>query len=224
MPLVHTHRGAKRAREARARLGLDTSSPVDCLLTLVEHNGMPVVIRALHDDVAGMLYRNAGGVVALVNGAQWIERRRFTLAHEFGHLCIGHDGPPVDRVVTIFGNSHDPREVEANAFAATFLAPADGVRGMVDGTPGLEDVVRIAARFGISTIAALYRLRTLQLVDGERSDRLAGEIADKHHLQVWDLLDLDRMHDRLAELEEGPYLSPALDGSALAAGALDLSC
>src|SRR3954469_23650804 len=100
MPLLHTNRGAKRAREARARLGLDTSSPVDCLLTLVEGDGLPVVIGALRDDVAGMLYRSASGVVTLVNGKQWVERRRFTLAHEFGHFCIGHEGQPVDKVVT----------------------------------------------------------------------------------------------------------------------------
>ena len=80
---------------------------------------------------------------------------RFTLAHEVGHVRCGHDaGVAVDTYETLGGRSTDAREVQANAFAAELLAPAAGVRAMLDGEPTLEDVVRIAARYGISPIAA----------------------------------------------------------------------
>src|SRR4051812_40512322 len=122
MPGLHTNRGAKRAREARRDLGLDAVSPLD-LLAVVE---LPVVVGALPDHVAGALVRNGAGAVAFVNGGQWIDRQRFTLAHELGHACCGHQKPSVDTFETVFGTAHDPQEVEANAFAAELLAPRDG--------------------------------------------------------------------------------------------------
>src|SRR4051812_4569281 len=116
MPGLHTNRGAKRAREARERLGLDATSPVPCLLTFVERDaGLPVVVGALPDYVAGALVRNGVGAVAFVNGRQWVERQRFTLAHELGHACCGHEGPTVDTIDTIFGTTFNASEVEANA-------------------------------------------------------------------------------------------------------------
>src|SRR3954470_20143321 len=214
----HTNVGAKRARQARERLGLDATSPVACVLTLVEQDaGLPVAIGAMPDGVAGALYRNGAGSVAWVNGGQANVRQRFTLAHELGHVACGHEGTAVDTFDTIFGSSHDPREVEANAFAAELLAPRAGVTAMIDGDPGLEDLVRLAARFGISTIASLYRCSTLELVTPKRYNRLKQEIDDKDHWALWDHLGLEELDDAIARIEEHPRLSPALEGSALAA-------
>src|SRR4051794_26785208 len=217
MPGLHTNRGAKRAREARERFGLDTASPVPCLLTLVDGDaGLPVVVGALPEGIAGALVRNGAGAVVFVNASQWVARRRFTLAHELGHACIGHKEPSPDTIATISGGTRVPEEVEANAFAATFLAPADGVRAMLDGEPGLEDVVRVGARFGISAIAALYRFKTLELVGTKRADRLHAEIDDGLHVALWDHLGLEPMDDGLATIEH-PWLSSSLEGSELAA-------
>jgi len=86
-------------------------------------------------------------------------------------------------------------EVQANAFAATFLAPDDGARqfmaGLGKGKPSrmrayvfdeagdvdvearagpgsqdvqLSDVVQLEHHFGLSRLAALYRLRNLRLI------------------------------------------------------------
>src|SRR3954467_6498834 len=86
-----TNIGAKRAREARDRFGLDAVSPVPCVLTLVERQArLPVAVGALPDGVAGALYRNGQGSIVWVNSRQSVERRRFTVAHELGHVCCGH--------------------------------------------------------------------------------------------------------------------------------------
>ena len=88
MPGKDTNIGAKRAREARAALGLDDVSPVPCVLTLVEQGaGLPVSVGALPDKIAGALYRNGMGSIVWVNAKQSVERRRFTVAHEYGHVC-----------------------------------------------------------------------------------------------------------------------------------------
>lgn len=214
---LDTNRGAKRAREARGQFGLDGVEPIEDLLLFVEERvGLPVIVGALPDEVAGALVHVQSGTIIWVNARQWVERQRFTLAHELGHVRCGHDDTAVDHVQTIFGTTYHPREVQANAFAGELLAPRDGVRELAGRDPGLDEVVRVAARYGISTIAALYRCTTLSLLSPESGARLKHEIEERRHLDAWDRLGLEPLRDTLAALDDPPRLSPALEGSALA--------
>jgi Zn-dependent peptidase ImmA (M78 family) len=216
MPGKDTNTGAKRAREARDALGLDAAAPLGCLLATVEDAGIPVIVARMPMGLAGCCWRQDGRVLLWVNGDHVAARQRFTLAHEFGHVRCGHDALPiVDSVSTLGGLTRDPREVQANAFAAEFLAPRAGVEALVDGDPGLEDIVRISAHFGISPIAALFRLRTLGLTS--RFERLQDEVGEGLHEQVRDYLDLPEYADGLAGIEDLPRIPAALAGSALAA-------
>lgn len=153
-----TNKGAKRAREARAELGLGPAAPIPCILTTIEVTArLPVVLCGMPESIAGCVTSTPAGPIVWVNGSQFAPRQRFTLAHEFGHVRCGHDrAVAVDTFETLSGRTTDSREVQANAFAAEFLAPADGVQAMVTVEPTLETVVEVAARFRLSTIAALY--------------------------------------------------------------------
>ncbi len=219
MPSKDTNIGAKRARDTRAQLGLDPAAPLACVLTLVERAlGLPVVLAALPAGVAGCCWREGSRVVLWVNGTQAAVRQRFTLAHELGHVRCGHDHDvPVETYETISGKSTDAREVQANAFAAELLAPADGVRAAIGAEPSLEDVVLIASRFGISAIAALYRLNTLGLTG--RYATLKREIEDGLDELVAARLDATVLADAIAAVDASrlPRMSPVLERSALAA-------
>jgi Zn-dependent peptidase ImmA (M78 family) len=150
--------------------------------------------------------------VLWVNGDHPHVRQRFTLAHELGHVRCGHAVEMnVDDVSVLAGDTHDPREVQANAFAAELLAPRAGVAALVDGEPGLETVVDVAARYGISALAALYRLNTLGLT--RRVERLRRELEEglqAHFARA-------PYEDALSRIGALPRLSPALAGSRLAA-------
>jgi Zn-dependent peptidase ImmA (M78 family) len=217
MPGKDTNTGAKRAREARDALGLGAAAPLECLLATVEDAGIPVIVARMPMGLAGCCWREGERVLLWVNGDHVAARQRFTLAHEFGHVRCGHEAglPIVDSVSTLGGFTGDPREVQANAFAAEFLAPRAGVEALVDGDPGLEDIVRISANFGVSAIAALFRLRTLGLTS--RFERLQDEVGEGLHDQVRDYLDLPAFADGLSGIEDLPRIPPALAGSALAA-------
>lgn len=215
-----TNIGAKRARETRAALGLPEDAAAPCVLTAVERDlELAVVVAALHEGVAGCCWRDGERVVLWVNGTQAVVRQRFTLAHELGHVRCGHAGAvAVDTYETLAGMTTDSREVQANAFAAELLAPAAGVRAAVAGRePSLDDVVRIAARYGISAIAAVYRLDTLGL--SRRAGVLKREVEEGLVEAVWARLAPAVVDDALAALSLGdlPRLSPALAGGALAA-------
>ena len=171
-----SNRGAKRAREARAALGLDDGA-LPCLLHTVEAAGYAVVVAALPDNVAGACYERA---VLWVNGTHPLPRRRFTLAHELGHAWCRHDGAlEPDTVATLSGKTSNPYEIQANAFAAEFLVPAAGFD--LGPEPTLEDVVAAAARYGVSAIVIVYRLKQLKLATDARIARLGGEIEDNLH-------------------------------------------
>lgn len=186
MPGKDTNTGAKRAREAREAFGLGEARPVECLLTTVEETaGHPVVVARLPEEVAGCCVRVGEEAVLWVNGAQSLARQRFTLAHELGHLRGRHEASvAIDSPEILAGLTHDPNEVQANAFAAEFLAPRLGIEALVGAhEPDLEAVVGLAAHFGVSTIAALFRLSTLGLTS--RVDRLRQEIEEGLADQLW---------------------------------------
>ena len=137
MPTYDTNFGAKRAREARERLGLDEGSPVACVL---DARGAAGAIAGRRRPHARRRRRRAverrQRALVWVNASQAVERKRFTVAHELGHVCCRHGDTPVDSQATISGHTHDPREVQANAFAAELLAPRAGVKGMIRPRPG----------------------------------------------------------------------------------------
>lgn len=222
MPSIDSNRGAKRAREARAALGVDPAAPLSCLLTVVEERaGLPVVVTALPDDVAGACYRNGAGTVLWVNGssAQGRPRRRFTLAHELGHAWCKHDGAlEVDTFETLSGRTSNPYEVQANAFAAEFLVPRAALDELITREPTLEETVIVAAHYGVSAIMVVYRFEQHGLASERRVQQLKREIEESLHFGIYDRLGLHDLDDRLGAIDHLPYLSAALDGTALAAG------
>src|SRR5919107_3057210 len=150
MPGRDTNVGAERARRTRAALGVDPAAPLDCLLRTVEETAaLPVLVARLDPGIAGCCVRHGDAALLVVNGDQALPRQRFTLAHEYGHVACDHDlTTSIDTVDVLAGRTRDPREVQANAFAAELLAPRAGVELVAgDGEPDLETVVRIAPRF-----------------------------------------------------------------------------
>jgi hypothetical protein len=203
---IDSNRGAKRAREARVALGLDPAAPLDDVLDTVETRS-PVIVAALPDGVAGAC---AGGVL-WVNGDQFAPRQRFTLAHEFGHSWIGHDGRlEVDSFETLSGHTRNPLEVQANAFAAEFLMPKAGL-DQFESEPTLEDVVTLASDFGVSAPAMVIRLEQCGLGSPARLARLRREVDEGLH----GYLRVEPRGDRLERIESLPYLSLSLRGSHL---------
>lgn len=214
-----TNRGAKRARELRAELGLPDDGPVPCLLDLVERVlGLPVVVAGLGEGIAGWCWRMGDGAILWVNGTEFVPRQRFTLAHELGHVRCRHTGAlPPDTPETLSW-SHDPLEVQANAFAAELLMPAPAVRAMVAGEPSLEDAARVAARFGVSCLSAVHRFNRLELTT--RHGRLVEEAKDGDTVgAIWERLGLPEAYeDGIGAVGKSlPRMSPALAGSGLAA-------
>lgn len=93
--------------------------------------------------------------VLLKTEANWF-RSNWSLAHELGHLCLGHhevDATHADAAV----------ESAANAFAAELLLPAQTMRAINWATISPADVAAFVWDAGVSTAVLRNRMRTLQL-------------------------------------------------------------
>ncbi len=107
----------------------------------------------------GFLFRpETGTPVIFYNGFAPVGRQRFTVAHELGHLILGHEGDLINREPSPKDN---PVETAANIFAAKLLAPACVLRGLrVHGPSEISHFCNIsqqAAEFQMAHLEELYR-------------------------------------------------------------------
>lgn len=99
-----------------------------------------------------------------VNPKEPVLRQRFTIAHELGHWALEHgnalfrDSPEQFRT-----SQRDPREVEANRFAAELLMPEEAVNAAIVDV-GITDIVRLSNLFAVSQLAMKIRLEQLQWI------------------------------------------------------------
>lgn len=162
--------GEDLADQERNRLTLG-SDPVRDPFHVVESQGVRVILtKLLTPHVSGIFhYDGELGACILVNTAFDKNRRAYDLLHEYCHvltdrLAGSHRTDEAD-------NSRDPIERRANAFAAAFLLPRDGVerfletRGIARGNfAEFEDIFYVMVAFGASLSATVYRLKELNFL------------------------------------------------------------
>ena len=173
----------------------------------------------LADGVAGAYLPRPDCPLAFVNGTEALVRQRFTLAHELGHHWIGH-GAMVDEAATIFGSGRDPREIEANAFAAEFLLPRAAVERLFEGRRslpvGLDSVVRIAVAFGLSAQMVRIKLETWACSTIRAHRPRSTRRSPTTHLLLRRRLDLAPLDDGLSRAgRRRPRVPEPLRASAL---------
>jgi hypothetical protein len=91
-----------------------------------------------------------GHVILFHSGMEGRPRLRFTLAHELGHIYLGHEDDGLRQ------------EREANRFAAALLIPPVLARELLKRSGGALTADDLAAVFGISRTAAALRLTSLR--------------------------------------------------------------
>lgn len=124
-----------------------------------------LVVEATLEGAEGRHLRRAGRSIVSVRDGLYPPRRRFTVAHELGHLEMHREVS--DLLVCLEGDvsespqvSRGPRNVEgeANEFAGCFLMPAMMLRPILRGNPPSFDLIdEIVATFDVSLTAALER-------------------------------------------------------------------
>lgn len=153
---------ARNLREAWL-LGKD---PIPKLSELLEEHGIKVFSLEIDliDGLAAKVNRKdrRSGRVIMIKKNTWSERKRFTLAHELGHIVL-NPGANCDA------------ERAANRFAGAFLIPAEVLRQEI-GTKrrdiSIGELIGLKDRFGVSIQALTYRCKDLEIISGATFGRL----------------------------------------------------
>ena len=120
--------GAEVATQERRRLSLG-SNPLPDLAKLIASQGIWAAKAVLPDEMSGMfLLHPTFGSAILINQDHPLSRRRFSFAHEYAHALLDRN---TTATVSSSKNRKDFREVRANAFAAAFLLPAEGIHSFL---------------------------------------------------------------------------------------------
>ena len=143
---------AARGLRAHWALGVD---PIPNLVELLEGRGIKVLSINL-TDIDGLTARVCRGnrnpaPVVVVNGRNWGERQRFTLAHELGHMAL-EIASRVDA------------EKAAHRFAGAFLMPREAIWAEIGKhrrSIGWSELFGLKRIFGVSVQALAVRCRDL---------------------------------------------------------------
>ena len=166
------------ASAERNRLGLG-DGPVLNLREVLENDvAMRVFSMKLPSRVAGIFSytQELGGCIA-VNAQHPEERRRWSMAHEYGHFLTSRYHSEISMLGVY--RRVPAQERFADAFAGCFLMPAAGLKRRFNemsraaaGEVTVADVCRIAHYYFASIEAVTLRLEELRLLPGGTWDRL----------------------------------------------------
>lgn len=115
-------------------------------------------------QIAGKVIDNDDKKAIYVNRDDITARKRFTVAHELGHIILHHplNDEPFEKVdYRGVNETFDRKEWEANQFAASLLMPKEKA---VATWEKLHDVDDFAEYMGVSKAAAAIRLESLGLI------------------------------------------------------------
>lgn len=145
---------------------------------IAEKEGLEIIFQNLGTDISGLLITRDGKSYCCVHSSDRETRQRFTIAHELAHFVLGHQQQQGEHVHVDRGNyisqrgprasaGVDPKEIEANQFAASLLMPAQLVKqeaAKLGSSLTDAHVTMLAEMFNVSEQAMTIRLETLGLL------------------------------------------------------------
>lgn len=178
---IYRSNAAVRASRARHGFGLaddfvpaarNGSRALNSWRRLLESHGFLVfqTTRVGLDVFRGLSVQHDTLPIILLNGAGSNRGKIFTLFHEVAHLANRTSGM-CDLADTV------GEEAVANAFSACFPMPEKSVRNVLENTraTSAELAEAVSEHFGVSTLSAAIRLKTLGLMSAEHADAVRIE-------------------------------------------------
>jgi Zn-dependent peptidase ImmA (M78 family)/transcriptional regulator with XRE-family HTH domain len=151
---------AEAARKVRASWQLD-DGPISALVSYIEATGVLVVEGDFGGaDIDGVTLRPAGlKPVVILNRHRSADRKRFSLAHEYGHVVL-HPFP------------YDAMEKEANEFAAELLMPRTGVLPDLKRSLSIPRLGQLKMKWRVAMSVLIYRAKTLGAITDQAATGL----------------------------------------------------
>ncbi len=189
MDIQEGHTPKSIAKYARKVLGLNNGVAIADIFTLLENKGIVVIEIDVHPKFDGVSFITDGGTpIIILNKNFNNDRKRRTLAHEYGHILM-HCYFPIPEYRT-----EKIREAEVEIFTSEFLMPEEHVSKMISNLK-LGDLVELK-RYWLTSMSSIvrrakdlgyispdrYTYFNIELSRGGRSDDLVEVYIDEPNL------------------------------------------
>jgi Zn-dependent peptidase ImmA (M78 family)/transcriptional regulator with XRE-family HTH domain len=232
--------GEQVSDQERLRLGLGVA-PIANVADMLETQSVRTALVDLPDDMSGLtLSHPSVGLFVVANRRHHFLRRRFSYAHEYAHVLLDRDRlgtisratdrddlievranafaaslllpeEGVRRFLTAIGKG-GPSRLQADVFDESGVVEVRARAAAESRNVQLYEVAQLADHFGVSRLAALYRLRNLRVIsDAELEELKQQEEAGKGRrvAALLDLLEVD--HEAARNEFRHRFLSLALE-------------
>ena len=186
------------AQYTRKYLGLK-DEPVRNIFSLLERNG--IIIIELDYDVAlfdGVSFLTDGGYyVIIINKNFSNDHKRFTLAHELGHLIMHTSNE-------FLISEYRDKEDEANRFASEFLMPSDAISNSLRGLK-LQYLVELKRYWLTSMASIVRRAKDLKCITNEKYKYFSIELSRRGYRKsepVSVYIDMPNMYNEAYKLHK----------------------
>ena len=171
--MIKNKRGANRAKMLLTDIGFDeiTEIPMDIFVAAL---GATLIEESLPSSDGKIIRGNTKTLIKVNSDIKFEERRRFTIAHEIGHLLL-HDKLDLEvhnetsNSLNWFNSAEQQakkgiQEWEANDFASALLMPEDLIRQETFKKNFSPDLLKkLSYRFKTSLTSTIYRLLSLNI-------------------------------------------------------------
>ncbi len=150
---INNEDDAEQAAEELRKLWKLWDNPVFSVTDLLENHGIKILEIEADQHFDGLSAIIEQSAVIVVGKNDNVERKRFTLLHELGHLLLD--------------NEQEPKKSEklANRFAGAMLLPRQVIIENLGTNVSEKDIEHLQKTYGISKPAIFYRLKDLQLIN-----------------------------------------------------------
>lgn len=162
----------KAAKETRKALRLLHDDPIPNLTNIVERAG--VIILSLPSQLKGRdafsfwLGTESPTPIVAISKERPTDRLRFSVAHEIGHLVLGH-----------IGKYRPEEEAAADEFAAELLMPQRAMRLEITSPVTLSGIATLKPRWKVSIQALIRRAAELNIIAERQYRYLMEQISTK---------------------------------------------
>jgi len=166
------------------------SGPIIDLIGHVEQTGCIVSVFDFGDVKVDGVTINLPDLPPCIflNSQQPLDRLRFSLAHELGHLVL-HSLPTPNM------------EEEANAFASAFLLPKDQIYADLSGRLTVQRLAMLKPKWRVSMQALLYRAKQIGAISDNQSRYLWSQMS-KRGFRLNEPIELELSDEVPSTIEE----------------------
>ena len=164
------------AEKLRSAWGLGEMSPITRVFDLLEENEVRILELDVRESLDGLSGLVEGVPVILSKSGAPVDRRRFTVLHELGHVILR------------FGAGVQPKTKEkyCHAFAGAMLLPIKALNSELGkqrrSAVSVPELVHLKEHYGISIQAAMARIHMLGIV-GDAAYRQFNIFVNVHKLR-----------------------------------------